>query len=269
MPVSNWRREHENNGMLTLAQEFTPSIRIYLGLIVVLAGLGALNAFLPQGAFGGLLPEQQALPSRPLMALVTAGAMLFVYGGLGFLGLQLARRLGFADLWDPAVSSVRRFLLPALVGIGTGLFFIAVDVLVQRWHALGPLPHPPFPTSLVASATAGIGEEVIFRLFFVPFWTWVLSRLLLGGRWPDQVFWGVAVLSALVFALAHLPSVMSALRIETLSEVPAVLLGEVILLNGVVSLLAAYGLRHYGLLAAVGVHFWTDVVWHVLWGAIS
>jgi len=78
----------------------------------------------------------------------------------------------------------------------------------------------------------------------------------------------VAVLSALVFAVAHLPSVMAPLGIETVKAMPPALLGEVILLNSVVSLLAAYGLRHYGLLAAVGVHFWTDVVWHVVWGAI-
>ena len=76
-------------------------------------------------------------------------------------------------------------------------------------------------------------------------------------------------MSALLFAVAHLPSVMAALGIEAVSEVPPVPLGEVIVLNGAVSLLAAYGLRHYGLLAAVGVHFWTDVVWRVVWGAVS
>ncbi|GAH57810.1 unnamed protein product, partial [marine sediment metagenome] len=41
-----------------------------------------------------------------------------------------------------------------------------------------------------------------------------------------------------------------------------------ILLNGVVSLFAAYYFRKYGFLAAVGIHFWTDVVWHVVWGVI-
>jgi hypothetical protein len=25
----------------------------------------------------------------------------------------------------------------------------------------------------------------------------------------------------------------------------------------------------YGFLAAVGIHFWTDVIWHVIWGMIS
>ena len=59
---------------------------------------------------------------------------------------------------------------------------------------------------------------------------------------------------------------MFALGIESVNQVPAALLGEVILLNGVVSLFAAYYFRRYGFLAAVGVHFWMDVVWHVIWG---
>jgi membrane protease YdiL (CAAX protease family) len=118
----------------------------------------------------------------------------------------------------------------------------------------------------VASAVAGIGEEVIFRLFFIPFWMWLISTVILKGRWQDEVFWGVAIFSALVFALGHLPSVMFALGIERVNQVPAALMVEMILLNGIVSLLAAYYFRRYGFLAAVGVHFWTDVVWHVVWG---
>jgi hypothetical protein len=27
-------------------------------------------------------------------------------------------------------------------------------------------------------------------------------------------------------------------------------------------------LKRAGFLGAVGVHFWTDVVWHVVWGAL-
>jgi hypothetical protein len=39
-----------------------------------------------------------------------------------------------------------------------------------------------------------------------------------------------------------------------------------ILLNGVVGLLAAWYFRKAGLLAAIGIHFWTDIVWHLVWG---
>jgi len=44
---------------------------------------------------------------------------------------------------------------------------------------------------------------------------------------------------------------------------------EIFLLNGVLSLFAAHYFRQYGFLAAVGIHFWTDIIWHVIWGLIS
>ncbi len=45
-----------------------------------------------------------------------------------------------------------------------------------------------------------------------------------------------------------------------------VLLVEMFLLNGVIGLIAGQRYMKDGLVAAVGVHFWTDVVFHVLYG---
>lgn len=252
-----------------MMQRLSRSTRIYVVLTIVLAALGAANVFLPQGSFTRTLPEQQLPASKPVMALVTAAVMLIVYGGLGFLGLRLSEKLGFSALWDSEVSNRQRFLEPLFVGMVTGVLFIVVDVLLRPLHTLGPLPHPPFPTSIVASAVAGIGEEVIFRLCFIPFWTWLISTVMLKGRWPGEVFWMVAVFSALAFALGHLPAVMVVFGIEEIGQVPVVLMSEIVVLNGTLSLLAAYYLRRYGFLASVGIHFWADVVWHVIFGFFS
>ena len=244
------------------------SIKIYIGLIITLAILAAINVFLPQGFFSPILPEQELPASKPVLALVNAAVMLILYGGLGFLGLKLSQKLGFADLWDSKISNRQRFFIPALIGIGIGAFLILGDTILSQFHALGPLPHPPFPTSLVASAAAGIGEELIFRLFFISFWVWLISYVILKKRWQNQIFWIVAVLSALAFALGHIPSVMILFGLNTVNEIPFALMTEIILLNGVVSLFAAYYFRKFGFLAPVGIHFWTDVVWHVIWGMV-
>jgi hypothetical protein len=242
------------------------SIKIYIALVVILSILTAINAFLPQGEFAQ--PDQEIPIPNLIIALVNAGTVLVLYGGLGFIGLKLSQKLEFPDIWDDRVSTKQRFLLPALVGMGIGLFFIVVDVLLSQFHPLGPLPHPPFPTSLIVSAIAAIGEEIIFRLFFVSFWVWLISYIILKKRWQEQVFWIVAIFSALAFAFGHLPSVMMAFGVNQINEIPLVLMLEIILLNGVLSIFAAYYFRKYGFLAAVGIHFWTDVVWHVIWGAI-
>lgn len=134
--------------------------------------------------------------------------MLILYGGLGFIGLKLSQKIGFTDIWDSKISHKQRFLIPALVGGGIGIFFILADVIFSKFHNLGSIPHPPFPSSILASATAGIGEEVIFRLFFIPFWVWLISYVILKNRWQNKVFWVVTIFSALAFALGHFPSVM-------------------------------------------------------------
>ena len=204
----------------------TPSTKIYIGLIAALALLAVIGVFLPQG---GLLPTQELPAPRPVLAFVNVITILILYGGLGLIGLKLSQRLSFADLWDSKISNKQRFLIPALIGTGIGIFFILADVILSRFHPLGRLPHPPFPTSLVASAVAGIGEEVIFRLFFISFWVWLISYVILKRRWQNQIFWIVAILSAIVFALGHLPSVMLLFGLKTIGQIPPALMGEIIL----------------------------------------
>lgn len=246
--------------------KLSTSTRIYVGLVVALAVLAAANVFLPQGSFLPSLPQQELPASKPVLAIATAAIVLVLYGGLGYLGLRLSPRLGFAGLWDSSVSNRQRFLIPAMVGAGLGVFFIIADTAFRHASSLDPLPHPPFPTSLVASASAGIGEEIIFRLFFIPFGVWLVSHVILRRRGRNQVFWAVSVLSAVAFAAAHIPSMMIVLGFEAIGEIPAGLMAEIVLLNGVLSLFAAYYLRKSGFLAPVGIHFWTDIVWHVIWG---
>ncbi|MFC2020957.1 type II CAAX prenyl endopeptidase Rce1 family protein [Chloroflexota bacterium] len=244
----------------------TLSIKIYIGLILILAALSALSVFLP--ASQGLMPAEELPASKPVLALANFGIALVLYGGLGLVGLRLSQRIGFADIWDSTISNRQRFLTPAIVGTGIGVFFVIADLIFSRLHPFGPLPHPPFPASLVASLTAGIGEELLFRLFFISFWVWLVSRVIPRGRWQNQLFWIVASLSALAFAFGHLPAMMVLFDFKTVSEIPPTLLTEIIILNGILSLFAAYYFRKSGFLAAVGIHFWADVVWHVIWGAI-
>lgn len=242
------------------------SVKIYIGLVVGLAVLAAMNVFLPQGAF---VPIQPLPAPKPLFAFAVASIMLLVYGGLGLVGLKLSHRLGFADLWSTAISVRQRLLIPALIGATLGVFFVLADASLSKFHTLGPIPHPPLPTSIVASASAAIGEELIFRLFFISFWVWFVYDIVLKRKWQNQIFWIVAVGSAFAFAMAHLPSIMFLFGLKTISDVPLALMSEIILLNGLLSIVAAYYFKTYGFLSAVSIHFWADVVWHVIWGALS
>lgn len=246
--------------------EKTLSNRTYVILVVTYALMALLNFFLPQGSYSAPgLAEQ--LPASPLIiALANAGIVLVLYGGLGILGLFFWRKLSLPEIWDSSISNLQRFFIPALVGLGSGVFFILMDLLFSPVNGIGRLPHPPFPTAIVASISAGIGEEIMFRLFFISFWTWLVSQVILRSRWQTPIYAAFSFLSAIAFSMAHLPAIMFLQGWSELSQVPGMLLAEILLLNGVLSLLAAYFFRKYGFLAPVGIHFWNDIVWHAIWG---
>lgn len=245
--------------------EISKSTKIYWVLVITLAFFTGISIFyLPSQ----LMPAEEMPAPTPVIALANVAIVLFVYGGLGYVGLRLSQVIGFADIWDENVSNRQRFLIPSVVGVLIGLFFVVTDLVVSQTYTVDALVHPEFPMSIVASITAAIGEEIIFRLFFIPFWLWLISWVLLKQRYFDQIFWILAIVSALLFAVGHIPSAMALLGLDSASQIPPVILGEILILNSVLSLPAAYYMRQYGFLAAVGIHFWTDVVWHVLYGLV-
>lgn len=245
----------------------TRSTRTFFILLAILVLVVGVNALLPQAPIPGVTMPAANMPAWQ-MALAGMGVTAVLYGLLGFLGLTLWRKLSFPDIWDESVTNRQRFLVPALAGAGVGVFIIITDLLFSSVNGIGRLMHPQFPVSLLAAISAGIGEEVIFRLFFISFWTWLIGKVVLRGRGLPVVYWVVACFSAVAFSAGHLPSLMFLMNVTDPSKMSPVLLGEILLLNGTLSLVGAFLFKKYGFLATVGVHFWADVVWHVLWGLI-
>ncbi len=245
----------------------TRSTRTFILLTVVYALLAGVSVFLQAGI--AATPGTPPLPAPlPVLALANALIVLIVYGGLGLLGLFFSRKLGLPEIWEPSVTNRQRFLVPALIGVALGAVIIIGDLIFSPINGIGRFPHPGFPLSLIAAITAAIGEETLFRLFFISFWTWLVSRLILRGRWQTPIYWVVAVFAAFAFAMSHLPSVMYLQGWSSMSQVPQMLLLEIVLLNGIMGMAAAWAFKRYGFLAPVGVHFWADLVWHVIWGLL-
>lgn len=244
------------------------STRTFFLLVILLAILSAANLLMPQGNLVSTVPSQGYPASLPVMMLASFAIVLVLYSGLGFLGLKLSQKLGIPNLISPEISNWQRFGLPAMAGVLVGLFLILMDFVFSRFLSVNRFPHPPFPTSLLATISAGIGEEIIFRLFFISFWTWLISYVLLRRKGLVPLYWVISTLSALVFSAGHFPSLMIMLGAKSLSQFSPALIVEVFLLNSVLSLVAAYQYKKSGYLAAAGVHFWADLVWHVVWGMV-
>ena len=236
----------------------------FLILLVILAICAGLNSILPQGDIAPQIPQSQ-IP-KWLISLVSAGGTLLIYGILGFIGMILWRKIGFPDIWDERVTNKQRFLIPAIVGALIGVVLIILDLVFSPINGVGQIIHPPFPTSIVASLSAGIGEEMLFRLFFISFWTWLIGKVILRGRGLSIVYWVVAILSAIAHGASHTPTAMILFGVNSPALLPPLLLAEIILMNGILSIFAAYYFKKFGLFAPIGIHFWADIVWHTIWG---
>ncbi|RPJ41158.1 MAG: CPBP family intramembrane metalloprotease, partial [Chloroflexi bacterium] len=198
------------------------------------------------------------------------------YGIIGLLGYFAARKTGLPGIYSPEGGWRRWVVIPLLLSIPCALGLIFGDLLFAPINGLGLFPHPTFPLSFFASISAGIGEEILFRLFVFSVWalllTWLFKRF--NGR--TAALWIANVIAALGFAAGHLFSLAmisgaavfdsSGSMTFLFDKINPVLVTEAFLLNGVIGLLAGWRYMKDGLVAAVGVHFWTDIFWHVLWG---
>jgi hypothetical protein len=233
----------------------TKSTTIFLGLLVILAACAYVSVYLPMGNFIMTSSSNPALDKIPkhVLALANTGVVLALYGILGGLGLKLSRKAGFPAVWDERISLKQRLLTPALIGLFGGGVLILGDLIFSRFNTIGNFIHPPFPTSLVASLAAAIGEEIIYRLFFLSFWIWVLSLFFKQNR--ELLFWAVAGFAALAFASAHFPTFFLLYGYKNIVEMPTVLVWEIVLLNGIIGLLCAWQFKKAGYLAALGTYF--------------
>lgn len=247
--------------------------------LTLFAGLLATNALLVFAAFALGLPQQfmagQKIPepfasmSGWLLGLANAGIVFVMYGLLGLAGVWFARKLSLPGIYREGAGWRHWVVVPMAIGVALGVVLIVGDGLFARasenWTGF---PHPDFPLSIIASAIAGIGEEVLFRLFVMGLWAFLLDLALRRWKARRLSLWAGNVIASLAFGAAHLPATMIAVGVSTPAELPSIVIAEVFVLSGIVGIVAGQRYMQEGLIAAVGIHFWTDVVWHILWPAI-
>jgi hypothetical protein len=212
-------------------------------------------------------PATASMPDVPqwILGAANAGLIIVIYGTLGAVGIILSAKMGLPTIYRQDANR-REFLgTPMFLGLLCGVFLIIVDrafAINTGWEGFA---HPTFPASFFASATAGIGEEIIFRLFLLSLWLFLLRKLFKRHHLRGVTAWVANGIAALAFAAAHIPATMFILGARTINEVPLNVLAALLILNSSLALVAGERFLKDGLVAAVGVHFWADIVWHVLY----
>jgi membrane protease YdiL (CAAX protease family) len=235
----------------------------------------AFSAFATYAFFTDQLASMTSVPmpdmrvSNAVVGLANAGIVLVLYGLLGLAGIWFARKLGLPGIYSEDGNWRRWFIIPLLLGLVCGVALVVGDLLFAPINDFGRFAHPEFPVSILASISAGIGEEIAFRGFVFGLWglilTWLFKRF--NGR--SLALWIANIIAALAFGAGHLGTIMFLTGASSPAALDPVLLIEVFLLNGIIGLVAGERYMKDGLVAAAGVHFWTDVVFHVIWGLFS
>jgi hypothetical protein len=214
---------------------------------------------------GQSMPAQLQNIPRWVLGAANGLVVLVLYGLLGLAGLWFSIQLGLPKVFRSGDGWKKWFWSPMLWGAAIGIVFVAADRLFAIIGGGKGFPHPPFPFSAVASASAGIGEEIMFRFFVMGLWAYLLNFWLKKrGATKTALLLG-NIIAALAFSATHIPGAMMILGIKNFADIPANIMAELIILNGLLGLIAGDRYIRYGLVAAIGVHFWTDIVWHVLW----
>jgi hypothetical protein len=246
--------------------------RKQLTLYFILLAVYAFIAFATYAFFIDELAASAGVPmpdmgvSNAVLGLANVGIILVAYGLLGLAGYWFARNLGLPGIFSEDGNWKRWFVIPLLLGLVCGVLVIMGDLIFASINGFGRMAHPPFPLSILASLSAGIGEEILFRGFVFGLWGFLLNWLLKRFNGRTLALWIANGIAALAFGAGHLGTMMFLTGASSPAELNPVLLVEMFLLNGVIGLIAGQRYMKDGLVAAVGVHFWTDVVFHVLYG---
>ncbi|MEW5940729.1 MAG: CPBP family glutamic-type intramembrane protease [Chloroflexota bacterium] len=242
-----------------------------LVLFAILLAVYALVIFVSYAFFFDQLTQGLPTPAPQsnippwILGLANAGIFLVLYCLLGLAGYWFARKVGLPGVFREDGNWRGWVGAPLVYGLVLGIFLVAVDEAIAASGMGEHFIHPAFPFSLLASLSAGIGEEILFRGFVFGLWAFLLNLILKRWNKTGLALWLANVIAALAFAAGHLPAAMLLLKVPTPLDLPPVVIAELILLNGIVGIAAGERYMKDGLVAAAGVHFWADIVWHVIW----
>ena len=206
---------------------------------------------------------------------------LIIYGLLGAIGLLLAFRVGlglpFIEGWagkNPLEGRFGKITMTALVAaailtvMGLGVRYLTAPMILAAFEAknipisaLGEAVQVPWWATLLSALSAGIGEEIGFRLGLLTILIWVV-----GWLWHDDVgrikpvgFWLANLVVAVLFGAFHLTN-LSAAGLPLIAG----LVIRAIFGNGLLALAFGWLYQRYGLESAMFTHFLLDVFLYVL-----
>jgi hypothetical protein len=144
---------------------------------------------------------------------------------------------------------------------------VGLDLLTGGTKAIAQLTGEPsfnidFPGSLLAYPAGGIGVELQYRLFTLPFLLWLVSSVILRGRGQRVTLLVLGAISA------GFEPVLQGIGITIMGAgvITPVMLGAYMITALPENIAAVVGFRKYGLLAPIVMRMGDYLIWHILYG---
>lgn len=231
---------------------FSKSVRVFFCLVAYLILVKLVITFFP------------AVFRSTAQAAVFEWKFLAIWTILGWIGVVLAQRTGFAEPWNGGISNARRLLISFVIGIGLGVLAIATDSWTGWTHFVATKMglktiHIDFPASVLIYPGGAIIVNIIYRIFPVPFLLWIISTIILKGRAQNRIFWILAILFSFVEPYSDLG----------LKQLGYFAMASVFVQDYALNITEAWLFRKYGFLTPILMRIFFYAIWHVLWGLVS
>ena len=106
-----------------------------------------------------------------------------------------------------------------------------------------------WPARFGLAFSAGTGEEILYRLFFMSFFVWLMQMVFKCSH-PGAIWTGI-ILAGILFGLGHLPKEAGHLTI--------IIITRAMLLNGIAGIAFGWLFWRRGLESAIIAHFSADL----------
>jgi membrane protease YdiL (CAAX protease family) len=201
------------------------------------------------------------------ISVIQYGVMFFL---LTYLGLRISKEIELEP--TPVLSGktkLKKYLTISVVsgiavGLGIGLLDLLLDSMFVLPDIVSGADAPSAIAGFLGSFYGAIGEEVLLRLFLVPF----LCLLIIGAmrllgftktwKHTDNIVWVSVIIAAVLFGLGHLTAT------ALIMDITPVVILRAVLLNGVAGVVFGWLFYRAGLEFAMISHFSADIILQVL-----
>ena len=204
-------------------------------------------------AFAGILIGQGMESEGRFIRVWRYADLAWMLVGGPFLFLQA--KAGIPDLWEPAVSTRKRWLIPLMIGAVFGILDVLVIKVIMHPEPFTELPPflQPFPYSIFLYTSGAFEIEVFYRL--IP-----LTILLLTGKYFRQgnyynaFMWAAIILTSLREPIEQFPTGSVRFIMYAFSS------------GFLMNFLQAQIFVRYGFIASLAMRLGHYMFWHILLG---